>query len=111
MFIQCVRERKSQLRPKFRGSIPRTKISTKGGTVDNVTIIRIVAGFIFLVVLLPVAIIPYWVIFKKAGFSPFLSFLMVIPFVGLVVLYVIAFSQWSTTQISEQPRPPLLPSA
>ena len=62
--------------------------------MDNVTIIRIVAGLMFLVVLLPVAIIPYWVIFKKAGFAPALSLLTAIPGVRLIVLYVIAFSDW-----------------
>jgi hypothetical protein len=65
--------------------------------MDNVTLIRIVAGLIALFVLIPVTLIPYWVIFKKAGFSPWLSILMIIPFVSLIVLYVIAFSQWRST--------------
>ncbi|MGA2896603.1 MAG: hypothetical protein ABSE27_03275 [Acidobacteriaceae bacterium] len=33
-------------------------------------------------------------IFKKAGFAPALSLLMVIPGVKLIVIYVIAFSDW-----------------
>lgn len=78
--------------------------------MDNVTIIRIVAGLMFLVVL-PVLIIPYWMIFKKAGFSPFLSLLMIVPLVGIVVLYVVAFSRWSTTQANEQSRPNFPPPA
>jgi hypothetical protein len=41
-----------------------------------------------------VMIVPYWVIFKKAGFTPWLAFLMVVPLVNLVVLYVVAFSDW-----------------
>ena len=41
-----------------------------------------------------VAILPYWFIFKKAGFSPWLSLLMAVPLVNLAVLYVVAFSQW-----------------
>jgi hypothetical protein len=61
--------------------------------MDSVMIIRIVAGLLFLV-LLPISLIPYWVIFKKAGFSPALSLLTIIPIVGLVVLYVVAFSEW-----------------
>ena len=40
------------------------------------------------------AIIPYWFIFRKAGFSPWLSLLTAVPLVGIVVLYVVAFSQW-----------------
>lgn len=61
--------------------------------MDNVTIIRIIAGLLFIVVI-PVAIIPYWVIFRKAGFAPALSILVGIPLVGLIVLYYIAFSDW-----------------
>jgi hypothetical protein len=42
------------------------------------------------VVILP----PFWVIFKKAGFQPILSVLMMIPLVNLALLYFIAFSEW-----------------
>jgi uncharacterized protein YybS (DUF2232 family) len=48
----------------------------------------------FLPVYFVVGIIPYWMIFKKAGFAPALSLLMVIPGVKLIVVYVIAFSDW-----------------
>ena len=61
--------------------------------MDNVTIIRIVAGLMFFVIL-PIVVIPYWQIFKKAGFAPALSLLVLIPLVNLIVLYVVAFSDW-----------------
>lgn len=64
--------------------------------MDNVTIIRIMAGLVFLLIFLPITIIPYWVIFKKAGFSPALSLLMLFPLINLIVLYVVAFSNWRT---------------
>ena len=60
--------------------------------MDSVTVIRIVAVcaiFVFAIV-----IIPYWQIFKKAGFAPALSLLMMIPLVNLIMLYVLAFSDW-----------------
>jgi uncharacterized membrane protein YhaH (DUF805 family) len=60
----------------------------------NVEIIRIVTGLIAVFVFLPVLLIPYWKIFSKAGFSGWLSLLMVIPFANLIVLYVVAFSEW-----------------
>ena len=41
-----------------------------------------------------IAVIPYWFIFKKAGFSPFLSILMFVPLANLIILYVVAFSEW-----------------
>jgi hypothetical protein len=39
-------------------------------------------------------IMPYWHIFKKAGFSPWLSLLIVIPFVGFFAIYYLAFARW-----------------
>jgi len=65
--------------------------------MDSVMIVRMVAGLFFLVVLLPVSLAPYWVIFKKAGFSPWLTLLMWIPVISLVVLYFVVFSQWRGT--------------
>jgi hypothetical protein len=41
-----------------------------------------------------IVIIPYWKIFGKAGFPRALGILMVIPLVNLILLYVLAFSQW-----------------
>jgi hypothetical protein len=41
-----------------------------------------------------VVLLPYWQIFKKAGFSPWLSLLMVIPLVNLCALYYLAFARW-----------------
>lgn len=64
--------------------------------MDNVTIIRIVAGLLAFAVVLPIVILPYWKIFAKAGFSGWLSLLMMIPLINLGVLYVVAFSEWKT---------------
>jgi uncharacterized membrane protein YhaH (DUF805 family) len=63
--------------------------------MNNVEIIRVLAGLMFILVLLPVLIIPYWRIFSKAGFSGWLSLLMIIPLVNPIVLYVVAFSDWT----------------
>jgi hypothetical protein len=48
----------------------------------------IIAGLGFMVFL------PFWQIFKKAGFSPWLSLLMAIPLVSLCALYYLAFARW-----------------
>ncbi|HWB32466.1 MAG TPA: hypothetical protein VG714_04770 [Acidobacteriaceae bacterium] len=45
-----------------------------------------------MVVLLIVAVIPFWPLFRKAGFAGPLSLLMLMPGVNLVLLYVVAFS-------------------
>ena len=52
-------------------------------------------GLIFSVVM----VIPYWFIFKKAGFSPWLSVLMFVPLANIIILYVVAFSQWKVVPI------------
>lgn len=55
-------------------------------------------------------LIPYWFIFKKAGFSPLLTFLMVIPLVNLFMLYFLAFAQWKVVPASlVYPAPPAPP--
>jgi hypothetical protein len=44
--------------------------------------------------MIPLMIPPYWMIFKKAGFSKWLSLLMLIPFINFIILYIVAFSRW-----------------
>ena len=52
-------------------------------------------ALIFMLVMLIVITIPAWFICKKAGFSPWLSLLCLIPSIGyLVLLYVLAFAEW-----------------
>jgi hypothetical protein len=46
------------------------------------------------IVLLVIAVIPFWSIFRKAGFSGALSLLMFIPIVNIILLYVLAYSRW-----------------
>lgn len=43
-----------------------------------------------------VVIVPFWFICKKAGFSPWLSLLNIVPFGFLILIYVLAFSNWRT---------------
>lgn len=62
--------------------------------MDTVTLIRVVAGLCAIFVFLPVLLVPYWRIFSKAGFSGWLSILMIVPLVNLVVLYYVAFTDW-----------------
>lgn len=57
------------------------------------------AGFMVFVLLfwaigIAIVIIPFWKIYEKAGFSKWLSLLMIVPVVNLIVLYVVAFSTW-----------------
>jgi hypothetical protein len=62
--------------------------------MDNVTLIRIVAGVMALFVI-PVMVIPYWKIFSRAGFPGVLSLAMIVPLANLIVLYYVAFARWN----------------
>jgi hypothetical protein len=46
-----------------------------------------------------VLVIPYWQIFKKAGFSPWLALLMLVPVANIIILYVVAFSPWRVVPV------------
>jgi hypothetical protein len=54
----------------------------------------------FSLIWIVVLVVPFWMIFKKAGFAGALSLLMFIPLVNLVMLYVLAFSNWKTVRTS-----------
>ena len=57
--------------------------------------------FGFGLVFLAIVIIPLWQICKKAGFSPWLCLLILIPFGGLILLYVLAFAQWKVVPLPQ----------
>jgi hypothetical protein len=63
------------------------------GTPELILILAIVSvfGAVFVVV-------PYWFIFRKAGFHPALSILMMIPFAGIVMRFFLAFTEWPTSK-------------
>lgn len=52
------------------------------------------AHLVLIFVLGFVVFLPFWQIFKKAGFSPWLSLLMAIPVISLCALYYLAFARW-----------------
>ncbi len=68
---------------------------------------------LFIVIAIVLVMVPCWFILKKAGFSPWLSMLCVIPSLGtLVLLYVLAFSDWKVVpapQAAWPPQPPYPP--
>jgi hypothetical protein len=65
-----------------------------------------------------IVVIPFWFICKKAGFSPWLSMLNIIPLGGVVLWYLLAFSDWKVVpaqqaawapQTPYPPQPPVQP--
>lgn len=68
----------------------------------------VVMPFFFLF-FVAIVIIPMWFIWKKAGFSPWLSILSIIPAVNLIMLYVLAFSQWKVVPVNQPLAQPTYP--
>ncbi|HEY3991120.1 MAG TPA: hypothetical protein VGM02_17605 [Acidobacteriaceae bacterium] len=56
---------------------------------------------LFFFVGLAIIIIPLWQICKKAGFSPWLSLLIIVPFGVLILLYILAFAQWKVAPLPQ----------
>jgi hypothetical protein len=74
--------------------------------------ILMVVGIIALAVIL----IPFWFICKKAGMSPWLTLLNIIPLGNLVLIYVLAFAEWKVVPAGQvlpypPPYPPVPPVA
>ncbi|HME58090.1 MAG TPA: hypothetical protein VKF63_07125 [Terracidiphilus sp.] len=76
---------------------------------------------IIMIVAIAIVMVPCWFILKKAGFSPWLSLLCIVPSLGtLVLLYILAFSEWKVVpapppvwqqQPPYPPRPPYPPQS
>jgi hypothetical protein len=55
-----------------------------------------------------IVLIPFWFIFKKAGFSPWLSLLMFLPLINIIMLYFLAFARWNVVPAGlVYPAPPV----
>src|SRR6185437_2411780 len=64
---------------------------------------------LFVLIALAVVIIPCWFICKKAGFSPWLSLINIIPLGNLILLYVLAFAEWKVSPLAPAVYPPPYP--
>lgn len=67
---------------------------------------------LIMLILLAIVIVPTWFVCKKAGFSPWLSLLVIVPLGGMVLLYVLAFSEWRVVPVAQpgwMPQPPYPP--
>ena len=78
----------------------------------------IMLAIIPFIILLAIVIVmvPFWFILKKAGFSPWLTLINIIPFGHLILIYVLAFSEWKVVPApppvwQQPPYPPQPPQA
>lgn len=51
-------------------------------------------GPLMMLVMVAAIVLPFWFIFSKAGYSKWLSLLMVVPLVNVILLYFLALSKW-----------------
>jgi uncharacterized membrane protein len=61
---------------------------------DNVLPFLPLVLIVFIAVLALVAMIPWFFIYKKAGFHPAMGCLMFVPIVNLVMMFILAFIEW-----------------
>ena len=78
---------------------------------DQAEIQRFILAFmaimpVLILVGLAIVIVPVWFICKKAGFSPWLSLLCAVPLGNLILLYVLAFSEWRVVPVQPATWPP-----
>lgn len=67
---------------------------------------------VIILIVMAIIIVPCWFICKKAGFSPWLSLICVVPSVGmLILLYVLAFAEWKVAPVAPQQMPYPYPPA
>jgi hypothetical protein len=78
--IACIKEKKM---PDSQTSQIQTMIAAFG-----------VVYCIVALALIAFAVIVYWKIFSKAGYSGALSLLMFVPIANIVMLCILAFSEW-----------------
>jgi hypothetical protein len=64
---------------------------------------------LIVLIILAIVIVPFWFICKKAGFSPWLSLLNIVPMGNLVLIYVLAFAQWKVVPVPQMAYPPYPP--
>jgi peptidoglycan/LPS O-acetylase OafA/YrhL len=78
--------------------------------VQKMMLTMIPIMLIFGLVGIAVIILPFWFICKKAGFSPWLSLLNVVPLGGLILMYVLAFAEWKVVPVPQAVYPPVSPT-
>jgi hypothetical protein len=67
---------------------------------------HLIVLFLFALIVVPFRVLPFWFICRKAGFSPWLSLLYIVPLGGWVLNFVLAFAQWKVIPAHQAYWPP-----
>jgi hypothetical protein len=82
-------------------------------TIRHILMAMLVIIPMIMLLVIAIVMVPCWFILKKAGFTPWLSLLCIIPSLGtLVLLYLLAFAEWKVVAVPQQgwmPPPPYPP--
>jgi len=46
------------------------------------------------IIVMVIAVIPFWKLCTRIGYSPWLSLLIIVPLVNIGFIYFLAFSEW-----------------
>ncbi len=57
------------------------------------------SGLVMMLIFGALMVIPFWFIFTKAGYSKWLSLLMLVPIANVIMLYFLAFSTWPISDV------------
>jgi hypothetical protein len=88
------------------------QVSPDPATAQKMALAVLALFPIIMLVGMAIVIVPFWFICKKAGLSPWLSFLNVIPLGILILLYIVAFAEWKVVPApfeAQGPYPPFPP--
>ena len=55
------------------------------------------------IVILAIFIVPCWLIFKRAGWSPWLALILIVPGAAIVLLWIFALARWPSLDRPPQP--------
>jgi hypothetical protein len=67
-----------------------------------IIIVFILMGGLFITAVLLVQIFLWWRVFSKAGYSGAFGLLFLVPFGVLIMLFILAFSQWPINKLPPQ---------
>ncbi len=76
----------------------KVTFSIREGSILVPLLFKVFPYFVLFLLVVP----PFWAIFKKAGFQPIFSLLILVPMVNIAVLYALAFTKW---RVSPSPQP------
>jgi RsiW-degrading membrane proteinase PrsW (M82 family) len=74
--------------------LSETSHQTTSNIMGSLGMQELVILFVIAIMVALVGVLPFWFICKKAGLSPWLSLIMIVPFGALILPFVLAFIDW-----------------